>query len=91
MKTANFGAFCPHCGVGTMAASALFSAESRFFLFYITSEGSICFDGICSNCQGQFQIQYSIMGLLFQCPTEEDKVTPKEREQFHIPKKVTVL
>ena len=41
MKKGNFGAFCPRCGVGTMAASALFNDKKQFHLFYITSDGNI--------------------------------------------------
>lgn len=91
MKKGNFGAFCPHCEEGTMVASALANSNEQFFLFYITSEGNICFDGICSNCQGQFQMSYPIMELLFQCPLEEDKVISEKPEVLHVFKKLSIF
>lgn len=67
MKIASFGANCPFCRVGTMVASALISDKKEFQLFFLTSDGEMCFDGICSNCEAQFQISYPLTALLFFC------------------------
>ncbi len=77
MKIASFGANCPFCHVGTMVASALISDKKEFQLFFLTSDGEMCFDGICSNCQAQFQISYPLTALLFFCLNQVDKDVPR--------------
>lgn len=91
MKIVHFKALCPYCGIGHLVASTSPDESGESSLFFITSNGDICLGGICSNCEVQISMVYPIMGLLSQCPTEENEATLNQVERMHIFKRIPVL
>lgn len=58
------------CEQGFLFKTSLKSREGKPAYFWLTEDECIFVQGYCSKCGEKVEFKYSIMRMLFDCPTE---------------------
>lgn len=70
MKAKECVVWC-HCEQGVMFKTALKNPVGIPVAFWVTEDEYLYFRGYCSKCGQEFEFKYSIIQLLFDCPSNK--------------------